>query len=64
MQKLIAIITTGAFIYLASYSYGRYEHHHSAQHCCMAWKSKKAAIIADIYGLTPYEVAKPVEIFK
>jgi hypothetical protein len=65
MQKLIFIITAGAFIYLASYSYGKqvssvWVH---PKHV-VVWKTHKAAVIASIYGLTPDDVAKPVELWK
>ena len=63
--KLIFIIVAGGFIYLSSYSCAKYcQQTTDAPKYHMVWANHKAAMLADVYGLTPEEVGKPVMLFR
>jgi len=66
-MKYLALIITGLFCALASYSYGK---------CCAPytppapvkltykWKTKQDEQLASIYNLTPDSVAEPVMLWE
>jgi hypothetical protein len=64
MGNWIALVTLGCFCVLASYSYGaQMGRLHRPAVMVAVWGDARAAQIADIYGVTPDEVDKPIKIF-
>ncbi len=70
MGNFIAIITLGCFCVLASYAQGvRIGHLHAQRHSTSAstkmvyvWRNKKAAMLADVWNLTPDTLDSAVDI--
>lgn len=62
-MKIITIIITGMFIYLAAFSYGRVA---PIEHTKLVWvfKDKHSAQLADIYGLNAEDIAQPVNLWR
>lgn len=57
MQTFIAVITTAAFAWLATYSY-----YH--KHMVTVFNGKQANALAEVYGLTPEAVSKPIKLWE
>jgi len=57
MQAFIAVITTSAFVWLATYSY-----YH--KHMVTVFNGKQANAIAEVYGLSTDDVIKPVNLWE
>ncbi len=64
MGNLLALITFGCFCVLASYSLGATHKSERIAKPVLIWRTAKAASIADVWGLTPEEVDKPIRIFE
>ncbi len=59
MSQFFAGAITVAFIWLSYFSL----HYHQPAKMVSIWRDKKSATIADIYGITPDEVNKPIRLF-
>lgn len=70
MGNFVALIVFGCFSVLCSFAYGKITPNaHYAKPVVLirdigtTWNSKKAAMLADVYGLTPADVARKVNIY-
>lgn len=60
-MKYIALVLTGFFCVLSSYSYGRYVYQPPMKY---VWATPQAAQLADAYGLSPDDVSEPIQIWR
>lgn len=60
LQHWIALFVTGWFIVLASYCYARYQ----PTPMKTVWATPADEQLAEVWGLTTDEVAKPVELWR
>ncbi len=67
MGNYAALFIFGGFCVLASYSAGRIDYgqarHYAAAKPVALWRTHKAAVIADIWGLKPEELETATNIF-
>lgn len=66
-MKWFCLFVTGAFCVLASYSYGTIQpypaRHYTAAKPVILYRTDKAALIASLWGITPEELSRPIDIF-
>ncbi len=72
-MKWLALFVTGGFIVLASYAAGAagpywdkpvMHRHATVAKPVTLWRSREAAVLADVYGLKPGELETATHIFK
>jgi hypothetical protein len=69
LGKLIVIITLGSFLALSCYAWARthtpWRHvMEDRVHPVFLWRTKQAAALADVYGITADELDKPIRLWE